>query len=206
MRGAKILDILLLPKSLYGRITDRSSTLILGIILIGLLDLGFSLFDKIKQLFSGKTQSVLFYNVTLTIIAVIVIGLIHVLFFARPIFDLYKRFKKEKDVPDGNSQLIKIMKIYIVANLIILPVNILFNYIVSRMGDINNPAYRDIILYSYIIISVWFCAAVTRGINAIYSFTPNYRRLVFPSVFLWDFLLSFALQFIISHLLMTLYK
>ncbi|MCR4436446.1 MAG: hypothetical protein QHH06_11785 [Clostridiales bacterium] len=208
MNIKRILDVLLLPKTLYQKITDKRPSLFLGIILVGIMDMAFILTynDSYRKFFWAKSQSTLYFNITFTACAALILGLVDILFFSLPLFDLFKFFKKEGESRDSGATLIKVMKIYILANFLILPANILSIVAEKTPGVAANTALIGILAFLYIVVNVWLCAAVTRGINSIYNFQLFYRRMVFLFVYLWNFLLGSAFQYIILHWVLALYK
>ncbi len=205
--GNNFLDRLLLTKDFYRNITDKKPGLYIGIILVGMIDLLAPMIDKFSRIFVGKTQTVLCYNIILTALFIILIGLVDVLFFSLPLFDLFKVFKKEVEVQSSSRLLVKIMKIQIVANLLVFIPSILV-YILNKNVDIGEyPFIGEIIFILSILIFIWYCAAISRGINSIYSFKPVYRMWVFNVVFLWAFILSnFSISYVIDNLMIGLFK
>lgn len=202
----KISDILLLPKKLYEKMTGKRHTLILGIILVGIADMVFTLYENHTRLLTGKTAAVLYYNITLTIVLTILVGFIDVLFFSLPLFDLFKRFRREKAVPNEGEQLVKFMKVYICANLLVLPLNALFYYIFGRETFVQS-SYAGILAYAYIfIIPIWISATVSRGTNVIYTFPVPLKKMVFMASFIWSSVLSMVLGYMVDSWLMLLFK
>jgi len=80
----KLLDVLLFPKDLYKRITDKKPGLYGGIIFVGLVDIVFVLFINYNKLFVDKTQGDLIFNIILSIIFIFGLGIIDVFFFSIP--------------------------------------------------------------------------------------------------------------------------
>lgn len=194
-----LLNVLLLPKSLYKKITDGKLTLVLGILLVGFIDMMYLLWDNRSTLFLQKAQNLLIINIALAVVFIVLVGLIDVLFFSLPLFDLFKRFKKEKEVHDGQGLAIKLIKVYIAVHFIVTPVNALLYPLLSRV-DMKSPQLliTFAFLYSLVLLPVWFSAAISRGINTIYGFNPLFKRFVFVAVFTWNFFLNLALDQIIN--------
>ncbi|HOJ10556.1 MAG TPA: hypothetical protein PK733_08180 [Clostridiales bacterium] len=216
----KWLDILLFPRSLYKKISDKKLTLYIGIIFIGLVDLGFPLADNFKSFYTGDGYSRIVYNIALTIIFTILLGAIDILFFSIPISDLFKRFKKGNKPADGNQVyekglFIKLIKVYMIAHfLILLPEIISFiiyrniaNTLVSGVTTNNlNSVLLYIAFFIDVLIPFWFSGAITRGVDVVYEFKPLYKRLVFLVIFVWNYLLGYALSYMISNWILKLFR
>ncbi|MCX8131227.1 MAG: hypothetical protein N3I35_14155 [Clostridia bacterium] len=201
-----ILDVLLLPKKVYEKLTGKRHTLVLGIVLLGVADLLFDLFESRQRILVGKVPSVLYFNITLTIVVTILVGLIDVLFFSLPLFDLFKYFKKEKSISNTGEHLVKLMKIYICANMLVIPINTVFHLIFSREGFEQNPMASVLLSIYILIIPLWISAVVSRGANAIYGFVPQLRKMVFLAVFIWSSILWHVLGYIVDTWLIVLIK
>jgi hypothetical protein len=200
----KLLDILLLPKNFYKKLNEKRSTLYLGIIFIGIVDLVFALFENYSIIFSGKAENVIYQNIALLAAFIIILGAVDVLFFSIPLFDLFKKFKKESHDIETNTKLIKLMKVYISAHFVLVPLEVLI-YLVAKNIDSLNYNVVFIAAFIELILPVLFSAAITRGINVIYNFQPLFKRLVFLVVFIWSYALGFALSFVIDNWIMELF-
>lgn len=95
----RLLDMFLFSKDLYKRITDKKQSFYAGIIFVGLADIGFHLYKYFDKIFINKVKGDLIFNIVLSIIFVIAIGVIDVFFFSIPLFDLFKRFKRVEIYP-----------------------------------------------------------------------------------------------------------
>lgn len=194
MNKETLLNILLLPKKLYQNLNGNRFTLYIGILLVGVIDTGFYLSDKYRELFLDKPQSIFMENVLLACIFSLLIGIIDVLFFSKPLFDLFKRFVREEGPTAGRDRFIPLMKVYVVANIYNIPLQLFFLYLIRKTSDSPQGSMALLVLIVDLMISMWFNAIITRGINSIYRFHPLFKRLVFPVVFLWSFLLSYAMS------------
>lgn len=192
----KILDILLMPKSFYSRIKDKKSTLILGILLVGIINTVSSL--NSKSILNSKSFTL--QNIVLICVFIIAFGLIDVFFFSKPLSDIFNHFTKSKDI-DKNETLVKVMKIYITAHLTMLIyltvsfISLLFPVL------LNNILWGFFIILFNIIIPVWFSAIITRGLNVIYTIQEVYRGLIFIAVYLWGFLEGSAIGYMFDVLM-----
>ncbi|HHW30922.1 MAG TPA: hypothetical protein GXX20_04495 [Clostridiaceae bacterium] len=195
----KLLNILLLPKELYKKLTDNKFSLIMGIAIVGLIDMFLpDVTGTYTKYFVEKPDNVLLRNIVFFVVLVALIGFVDVLVISLPLRDIFKFFKKEFNTENNNS-VIRIMKIYIISHFIIIPVNIVLYYTVFRnLNELSSPGLLLFaVLYSYIII-FWSTAIMYRGINAIYNFQPLFKRLVFSVVLLWGFIWSTVLDYIIG--------
>mgnify|MGYP001113900838 CR=1 FL=1 len=201
-----ILDIFLLPKKLYEKFSGKRYTLVLGIVLVGIADMMFTFYQNQGRLLTGKSPMVLYFNISLAVVMTLLIGFIDVLFFSVPLFDLFKRFKREKSIGNEGEHLVKFMKVYICANLLVIPLNTLFYFLFGNT-DFTRSNYAGFLAYAYIILlPLWVSAAVSRGANAIYGFIAPLRRLVFLAAFIWSSVLSLVIGYIVDHWLISLFK
>lgn len=82
-------EILMPSKAFYEKITDKRPLLVLGILLVGTNDLLISVLIKgWNKVFLDKSSNNLAFNIGLLALAVLVIGAIDILFFAKPLTDL----------------------------------------------------------------------------------------------------------------------
>lgn len=209
MGNISLLDIVLLPKKVYQSLSENKVILYLGIILVGIRDCGFFLFDGRTALFLRKPLETLLFNIAFFTVFAVVIGLIDVLFFSLPLFDVFNKFfPKEGSVFGKNALLIKLMKTYILANLITVPIHaacvgLIANksYFPNQIGLIESAA-----LLLYFIGLVWYYAVIYRGVNVIYKFQPLFKRLALLAVVVWEYLLGLALTLIISKVVFLIFK
>jgi len=204
----RLSDILLFPESLYRKVTDKKIMLYIGFIFVGIVDLAYPyLSDNFNQLFVGRPINIQVYNIVLSCLLVILVGIIHVAFFSLPLFDLFKIFKKEEQPSGKVATRTRLMKVYIMSFLLITPVDLLLYFTVFRYINIGSSTavLTGYVGYFYLIL-VWASAIVSRGINTIYSFEPLYKRMVFAVVLLWDFLLGLALSFLLNNWIVLLFK
>lgn len=197
MEKPTFLDILLFPRSFFAKITDKLPTLYLGIIFVGLSDVAFLLLDHIPGLFYNKSLTVLIFNSTLALCVGILLGLIDIVFFALPLFDLFKFFRVKEGIKNINGQLIKLMKVYISAYFIIVPVQAFFAATVylGGMVGMSSDFSASMALIEFILVPIWLGAIVSRGINTIYDFDDRLKSMIFVIVYTWNLLLSYALTY-----------
>ena len=201
-----ILDILLLPKKFYKKFTAKKPFLFIGIILDGLLFIGFTLFENFSKIFHGKSLMIIYFNTTLALVFIALIGFIDVLFFSVPIFDLFKFFRKDKEEPHSEELLIKLMKVYVCATIVTFPINLIFGLLLNNLNIPRGLVLDALISIIILLPSVWGAAVISRGVNELYSFQPFFKRLVFLVVLAWGTILGIALMFITDNWLMVLFK
>lgn len=202
----KISDMLLLPRTLYQKTDGKKSTLYLGILLVGVADIAFDAASNWTRIFGNKPEGGLILNILATLLLIIVTGFADAVFFTIPLFDIFKKFRKEEDVKEtDNVQRIRLMKVYILAHLAIIPAEIVIYIIV---GDGTSLAYNAVTYIAVLLalaVPFLFAAAISRGINSIYRFEPFFRRIVFTVVFIWTYALSYAFDFGVDWLMKLVY-
>lgn len=181
------IDALLLPKSYFRRITDKKGPLFAGMIFIGLADIfRLDLFQNLWNLIAGKPSVYSVPEAVVLVLSAVVIGVLDAFVFSLPLFDLFKVFKKEPHT-EVNDSLIRLMKVYISGHFIIVPLNILMSCFVNISETTALSVLISIVILDMLFI-IWFSAIISRGINTIYTFMPNYRLIVFSLVFIWDYI------------------
>lgn len=200
MNKRSIWDIVLLPKRFYQNITDKRITLFFGILLVGTVDVLFP--DIVKSFgafFAGRTGGQLAVKTIMLLAAIIVMGIIDVLFFSIPLFDFCKFLTKGKDSVNNNSKLVKIMKVYITAHFFVIAFEILHYTVFRNVNFDTVSVMSQAFAYLSLLFMLWFYAIVCRGINVLFNFTSIFKSLVFISVVAWSTLLGIALDFIMQH-------
>jgi len=200
----KLLDILLLPRNFYKKLNDKRLTLYFGIIFIGIADFMFNFLDNYSAIFSGKAENAIYKNIVLFAVFIVIVGAVDILFFSKPLFDLFKKFKKESHEFESDTKLIKLMKVYISAHFVLVPLEILIYAAAKNVDSLN---YNLVLIAAFIelILPVLFSAAIARGINVIYNFEPLFKRLVFIVVFIWSYALGYALSYVIDNWIMGIF-
>lgn len=206
-----IIDLFLLQKDFYSKLNDKSMWLYIGIAFVGIRDVIFNMIginadntDYFKDIqFTIKTFGIL-------ILTVAVIGFIDVICFSYPIFDIIKHFKKKNENNSMalgmvySSILTKVIKVYIIANVLLTPLDIVY-YFTSKFALV----YPNIMLLTYISLVLgvlgyfWFNGAITRGICIIFKLR-NSVGLVFVLVFCWNALISWAIGYLLNLVLVRL--
>ncbi|MFZ5989677.1 MAG: hypothetical protein ACOYWZ_21490 [Bacillota bacterium] len=204
MNNSTLLDILLFPKTFYKKLSDKLLSLYLGIIVIGLIDTGMILGTRMSDFFLGKPHVVLVFNISLALCFVVLIGLMDVVFFSLPLFDIFKFFRLKERIKNINGQLIKLMKIYMVSRFYVVPIGVVLRLLAG--GPLGGSSFIYMWLVLDILLIVWQSAIIARGVNTIYSFDDRLRSLVFVIAYTWLTLLGFAVVFIVNNWLLKLFK
>ena len=199
-----LIDRLLFPKTFFTKLTDKLHTLYIGIVIIGLVDLGMSLIYRIPFYFYNKPSEILVYNVSLALCIIILVGLLDILFFAMPLFDIFKNFALRRRITNIKGQFIKLMKVYIVSHFLIIPVHILLQLIFKESVS-GLRIYSGKLLVFTIIIAFWQSTIITRGIYVIYSFHKKLKSLVFFMVSTWLMVLGYTINYLVDTWLMKLF-
>lgn len=216
----RLVDILAFPASFFEKLTDRKLTLILGILLIGVINLMLpDVVSIFKTIFTQKPVSDVKYNAFMIIVVFAALGIIDVVFIGVPLYDIFKLLKKKEasvsaqykeQIEDGNGEYnkemamvgrfesqehiaspIKVMKIYIMSHFLIIPINtLLYHVLVRRITDDSPEWMLNLWVTLFMLIFIWGQAILTRGINVLFRFNPVFRRMTFIIVFAWSFVFS----------------
>ncbi len=215
----KLIDVLAFPKKSFENLTDNKKSLFAGIALIGAInlllpDVGF----MYKTLFSSKQTGDIIYNGIMMVVILLLLGFIDVLFISIPLFDIFRALKLKEVKISQNPELkldiktdikpsyIKVMKIYIMAHFIIIPITTAFYY--ALPGDyIDGPEWLvNIAVMFFMLTNIWFSAIMARGINTTFRFSILFNRLTFIIVYVWNFLFGMVFQEIIVEWLLKLFR
>ncbi len=202
----KLLNILLFPKSLYGRITSKKSSLYAGILFVGFVDVIFLLILNYSSLFTNKMLGDLIFNIILSVIIMIAFGIIDVCCFSIPMFDLFKHFKKSDAVKADRELLIKLMKVYVAVHLIIFPVELIIFLILYNFPNGNSVFLFYLLSIVYSLIPIWFSSAITRGANVLYNFVPPFKWIAFLVILLWNYLLGYAFSYMTNNWILEILR
>ncbi len=216
----RLVDILAFPKRFIEKLTDRKLTLILGILLIGAInlilpDVGYTF----NSLFAEKSVSDVRYNAFMIVVVVAALGVIDVVFIGVPLYDIFRLIKKKEaslsaqyseqggagDGEHGGEKLqltrfeslkhiassVKLMKLYIMSHFLVIPVNTLLYYVLVRRITEDSPEWMlNLWLVLFMLIFIWANIIMSRGINVLFRFNPVFSRMTFIIVFTWNFVFS----------------
>lgn len=92
-----LVDIFAFPARFFEKLTDNKITLVLGIILVGAIDLILpDVANTFKVIFSDKSAGDVTFNAVMTVVVIIALGVIDVVFIGVPLFDIFKYLKKKE--------------------------------------------------------------------------------------------------------------
>lgn len=210
-KSINFIDLILLKKDFYSRLTDKSMWLYIGIILVGIRDVAFALLGmNSSNTDYAKSFQLSLKTVAILIISVLVIGLVDTISFSYPMFDVIKHFKKRNESNSMalgmlySSLLTKVMKVYIIVNIVVTPIDIL-SYLTTNWA----VAFDSVILmYISAVLGIlgyfWFNGAITRGLCVLFKLPNGVRGLVFVLVFFWNALLGSSIGYLLNQILMRL--
>lgn len=206
----KLWNKLFFPAGLYERLTDNKLTLVLGIILIGLIDFFLpDVKDVCKTYFTdigGRTAANIQFNIVAAVFIILLIGAIDVIIFSIPLFDIFKYFKKKEGLPLQTSS-IKVMKSYIMAHFLFIPVDVILYYALYRNITENSSDLLILLAQAALLFTtIWSSAIIARGINTLYRFGPIIRKLTFLIVFSWSFLFGTVFRMQIMEWLLKILR
>ncbi|MCX7843417.1 MAG: hypothetical protein N2489_10180 [Clostridia bacterium] len=201
------LDMLLLPKSTYNKLTNNRFVLYTGIILVGIRDIGLFLWEKLPGYFAGKPQEVVLSNGGILLAAVLIMGIMDVLFFSYPLYDLLSFIKKRREGDTHSATAVKVMKVYILANLIVTPLDVAALSIASHFGNnLTDSPYLIIVQVLSILAVIMYYGIITRGVSVLFNHTGLYTLLILITVILYSDLLSYIFRFLDNKVLITLLR
>lgn len=205
MEKNSLMDILLIPKAYFRKLNDNILTLYLGIIFIGLFDMSILLSDNLVKFFIGKPGNILLYNISLFLCFVVFIGVVDVCFFCFPLFDFFKMFKVKEKITSAKVHLIRFMKTYIISHIPIIPLKIVLIFVGQKaMG--NDVLMEYVYVVDGVLIGIWHCAIIIRGIYTLYGFSPKIRGLLFAGLYLWSLILGSVITFSVDKWFLLLFK
>ena len=206
----KFLDYFLLPKDYYAKLTDKSFWLYIGIAAVGFRDVLLAILGLLSSNEQFKdTFALSLRSIAILLLSIIVIGFIDVLCFSYPAYDIIKLFKRRGEKNDSMSSefthsniLTKVMKSYIIINVIITPVDLVVYYI-ARTASPSYLVYLGISVLA-MLSYLWFNCAITRALGVFFKIKSEAKLLVFLLVVLWNELLGTVLSFLINKVLLYL--
>lgn len=205
----KVIDFFLLQKDFYSRLTDKSMWLYIGIAFVGIRNVFFSiLMMRANNVEFSEGFHLDVRTISILLATALIIGLFDVISFSYPIFDIIKHFKRKSK--SGNSAisptlgmafssfLTKVMKVYILVNLIITPLDIICYFTSSFAVKYQSILFFNIASMLGILAYFWFNGAITRGLCVLFKIPNSIRALVFVLVFLWNALLSTGIGYLLD--------
>lgn len=209
MNGLKdrLLNILLFPPRFFAGLTDKKATLCIGILLIGIIDLfGSDPTITYKLLFTGMPEASVRLNTLIAVGVAVLLGVVDVIFFSVPMYDLFRYMKKREDKPHTASA-VKVMKVYISSHFLIIPVMLFMHFLFFRgITENSGEFFINIYFVYFFAIMIWSSGIIARGISTLFDFNPIFRRLSFIIIFIWQFVWSMVFDLQILYWLFKLFR
>jgi hypothetical protein len=257
----KLMDLLLLPESLFKRFSDRKITLYVGFVFVGIVDLIFNrLMIDFEKNFAGKTQEVLTHNIVYLVLFIIIIGVLDVAFFSIPLHDLFRFFKKKIIIENASGRLadrlineleqkkqgkppenisedkpnninkntfetaavhdsapvaekvsepslrIKLMKVYIASHFLVVPVNMVIDYMMKNVDEQSSSVVLSVIAFMVIMTMIWFNAIIARGASVVFQLGQGFKLILYIVIFTWNFMFGKALTYAIDTWVIPFFK
>jgi hypothetical protein len=204
---AGLRDLLMYPDKFYKNLTGKISTLILGMIAVGVFDITPFLIDNSGALFSSTDPGARTYNILIALAVLAGIGIFDVLLFTVPLYDLFKAFKKEGPMEYTRELRVKLFKVYIIAHFPIVPIQLVIYYFTKELNPETANMYGLFLLSIVtLLLALWFYMLISRGVNYLYNFKLLQKKLVFPAVLIWSYLLGTAMDYAMSSWLVKLFR
>lgn len=215
----KMPDLILLPIEFYKKIGNSRITLYTGILFTGIIDVGFSYWNNRKHFEGDDLGRNLVWTLLLAIIFAVVTGVVDILFSSYPVYDIAKLIEKfkirlaqnmepgEKNIKNQENiapvkfrnffisskpdiRPVIVMKIYIIANLILLPFNTVYNIFTEGVDTGSPIEVQSLAYYTMLLLALYFSAIINRGVCAVMNFSGSTRYKFFFVVYFWNFLVG----------------
>ena len=185
-----------IPVSIFKKLNGNLFTLILGMLIVGGFNVMPLVIDRHEMIFPAADSSNWGFNIIILIISAIVLGVLDVLVFGTPLYDVFKALKKEGPMEYTGELRVKLFKVYIIAHLPVLPIQLIILTFLSNVGieKLSGLGYFLILVTSFF-MTIWFYIIISRGVNALYNFQRLQRSLVLPIVLIWSFILGTVLEY-----------
>ncbi|MDD5603664.1 MAG: hypothetical protein PHG48_06245 [Eubacteriales bacterium] len=207
MKKIRFTDIILFPKSLYEKFGPGRVTAIPGIIAIGIIDVIWPVIIIRPEVFTAAAGPDLIFNISLALMAIIVAGALDVLFFSLPAHDMLCWIGKKSGKDYSGVNIIRMFKIYMMSHVLIIPLNMVLMLMPMFFPSLAGIVFLNVLdLYFTFVVPVWFAAVIFRGINTVYKLEKAAKRMVYVLVLLWTVMLSYALDYLISGLLLDIFR
>jgi len=197
-------DLLLWPRTWHNRLNSVASTLIPGIIIVGLFDMLTSSDTIITELLSASRESGFIVKILAFIIVSAVIGFIDVFCFAWPIADLCRYIAKrsEKFITPGFN--IIFMKSYAFSHIYFLPLIIYMNYAAFRLENIGpeTPFISKLLIILLVIMAFtqqfWQLGIMLRTISVKTKLELPGKLIAAAAMLFWSNLTVYAFYYLIG--------
>ncbi|NLG88988.1 MAG: hypothetical protein GX494_07195 [Clostridiaceae bacterium] len=197
-------DLFLWPRTWHNRLNPVASTLIPGIVIVGLFDMLTSSETIIAELMSASRESGFVVKILAFIIISALIGFIDVFCFAWPIADLcrYLAKRSEKYITPGFN--IIFMKSYAFSHIYFLPLIVYANYAAFRLENIGpeTPFISKLLITLLVIMAYtqrfWQLGIMLRTIGVKSKLELPGKLIAAAAMFFWSSITVYAFYYLIS--------
>ena len=185
-----------IPVSIFKKLNGKLPTLILGMIIVGVFNVMPLVIDKHEIIFPAGDSSNRGFNIIILAISAIIFGVLDVLFFGTPLYDVFKALKKAEPMEYTGELRVKLYKVYIAAHLPVLPIQLIILTFLSNVDieKLSGMGYFLILITSFF-MTIWFHVIISKGVNTLYNFQRLQRSLILLIVFIWSFILGTVLEY-----------
>jgi hypothetical protein len=198
---------LLFTENFYKRLNYNRVTLYIGILLVGLKDVGLYMYADGISIFDIKTSALSMVHLVAAIGLICIFGVMDVVFYSRPVYDILKRFPPMENFTRQRHLPIIIMKIYILANMILAPFDTFITILDRNKLIPQNSEWVFGLLSLLVLISLlWYFGVITKGVNVVFGLQIPYKLLATIINLFWIFLVNYALNYLIDIIVPFVFK
>ena len=202
-----MLDAVLLPKAFYKSMSVSKYTFFYCICAIGVFSVGYPfLVDNFNALFLERSFGEMLFNIALTILLILLIGLMDTVVYCRPIADLFGYISEKTGGYKDKYLLIKTVKVYFLSAVIVNPVFILVSrFIFYDIAETTDVFKINIYFITVCLMQMWSFGIMSRGMNSILRYKSVKRVFVFLVISIWAMVWAFVFKAFIMEILVRLY-
>lgn len=194
-----LLDLVFFPEQLYNGFNNKKLTLFIGILIVGISDTFVSVWQRLILSPVKNPFQLIMGHMGLLLALSAVIGIIDVLLFSYPAYEGFRIFKNRPTHEDSSEKstasLVKVMKVYILSNILCIPFNAIILFLIGVFGSkSNNNDYALILELIQFIIQVIFLGIITRGLSVLYKFKGIRIMIVLFIVYFYTDVMSYAIN------------
>ena len=206
-----LLDLVFFPEQLYSGFNNKKFTLFIGILIVGISDTFVSVWQHLILSPVKNPFQLIMGHMGLLLALSAVIGIIDVLLFSYPAYEGFRIFKNrpthEDSSEESTASLVKVMKVYILSNILCIPFNAMILFLIGVFGSkANSTDYALILELIQLIIQVIFLGIITRGLSVLYKFKGISIMIILFIVYLYTDLMGQAISFGLDKLISNFFK
>ncbi|HEX9060808.1 MAG TPA: hypothetical protein VF941_11570 [Clostridia bacterium] len=207
-----LLDLVFFPEQLYSGFNNKKLTLFIGVLIVGISDTFVSVWQRLILSPVKNPLQLIMGHMGMLLALSAVIGIIDVLIFSYPVYEGLRIFKNRQAHDEDSSEksvasLVKVMKVYILANILCIPFNAMILFLIGVFGSrSNNTDYALILELIQFIIQIIFLGIITRGLSVLYKFKGISIMILLFIVYLYADLMSQAINSGLDKLISNLLK